>query len=142
MTIQERTASIVATLNSARDWQARYKQIIELGRALPPMPEGARVDANKVKGCQSQVWLDAAFEDGSVVLQGDSDAAIVKGLVAVVLHVYSGATPQEILATPPTFIDELGLSSNLSQTRANGLSAMIKQIQLYAVAFHALASRS
>ena len=138
MTIQERTEAIVADLHSARDWQARYKRIIELGRALPEMPDDARIDANKVKGCQSQVWLDASYEDGTVQLRGDSDAAIVKGLVAVTLHVYSGATPQEILATPPRFIDELGLSSNLSQTRANGLMAMIKQIQLYAVAFHAM----
>lgn len=142
MSLEARTQQIVDEFADLPGWQERYRRIIQLGRDLPELPDEHRTDANKVKGCQSQVWLHAALDNGRVRLVGDSDAAIVKGLVAVVLRVYSDATPDEILATPPTFVDALGLSDNLSQTRANGLMSMIKQIQLYAVAFRALAARS
>lgn len=144
--ISDRAGALVAELQALTNWQDRYRRIIALGRALPTLADEHRTDANKVKGCQSQVWLHASLESGAsgesvVTYVADSDAAIVKGLVAIVLGVYSGATPAQILATPPTFVDELGLSENLSQTRANGLQAMIKQIKLYAVAFSALAAR-
>ncbi len=146
-TITERADALVTELQALTNWQDRYRRIIALGRELAPMPDAHRVDTNKVKGCQSQVWLHASLgedADGRAVVEyvADSDAAIVKGLVAIVLDVYSGATPDEVLQTPPSFIDALGLSENLSQTRANGLQAMIKQIKLYAVAFSALAARA
>jgi cysteine desulfuration protein SufE len=142
VSIAQRQTEVVEDISSARNWQDRYKRIIAMGRELPDLPEEHRTDANKVKGCQSQVWLHAALDDeGRVQLQGDSDAAIVKGLVAIVLRVFSGATPAEIVAAPITFLDELGLSDNLSQTRANGLAAMLKQIKLYGVVYSAMSGR-
>lgn len=140
-TIAERQSAIVAELQSCATWQDRYKRIIQLGRELPEFPEEHRTDANKVKGCQSQVWVHARLEGDKVVIVGDSDAAIVKGLLAIVLRAFSDAPPAEIVAAPVTFLDELGMNENLSQTRANGLAAMLKQIKLYGVAFSALLSR-
>ncbi len=140
-TIAERQEAIVAELQAVGGWRERYKRIIELGRDLSPFPEEHRTDRNKVKGCQSQVWLHAELVDGRVRLHGDSDAAIVKGLVSIVLKAFSDAPPQEIAATPASFVNQLGLSENLSQTRANGLAALIKQIKLYGVAFSALAKQ-
>ena len=136
----QRATEITERLAAKTDWQGRYREIIALGRELPELAEEHRTDKNKVKGCQSQVWLHPTFDDGVVRYAGDSDATIVKGLVAIVLHVYSGSTPEQILATPPTFIDDIGLSQNLSQTRSNGLSAMIKQVHMYAAVFRAMAA--
>ncbi|MFT4704438.1 MAG: cysteine desulfuration protein SufE [Bradymonadia bacterium] len=136
----ERAAEITERLAKKTDWQGRYREIIALGRELAPLDDEHRTDKNKVKGCQSQVWLHPSLEGGTVRYAGDSDATIVKGLVAIVLHVYSGSTPEQILATPPTFIDDIGLSQNLSQTRSNGLSAMIKQVHMYAAVFRAMAA--
>ena len=123
-------------------WQDRYKRIIALGREMPEFPEQHRTDANKVKGCQSQVWLHAELDDdGNLQIVGDSDAAIVKGLVAIVLEAFAGAPPHDVASAPTTFIDELGLSENLSQTRANGLAAMLKQIKLYGLVFAAMSAK-
>lgn len=136
----QRQAALVARFQALPDWKERYRQIIALGKDLTPLSEEERDDRHKVRGCQSQVWLHATLEDGRVLLRGDSDATIVRGLVAVVLHVYDRATPSEVLGTPPSFIDELGLSRHLSQARANGLAAMVRQIQLYAMAFERMAA--
>jgi len=107
-----------------------------MGKALPELSEDLKTEQNIVKGCQSQVWLHATLNaQGQVVLQGDSDALIVKGLVALLLSVYSGSTPQEILSTPPEFLKALGFEGNLSPSRANGLHSMLKQIKNYAMAF-------
>lgn len=142
-TIADRQAEIVAELSAANSWQARYKRIIQLGRDLPEFPEEHRTDANKVKGCQSQVWLHAEPQaDGTVKFVGDSDASIVKGLVALVLRAFSGGTPMEIMTAQTTFVDQLGLGENLSATRANGLSAMLKQIKLYGVVLSAVTGQS
>ncbi len=141
MTIVERQQKIVDEFGAISDWEERHKRIIEYGRKMPPMAAEHQVDKNKVKGCQSTVWLHANLKDGRVEFAGDSDAMIVRGLVALVLNVYSGATPAEILATPPTFIEKTGLMSHLSQTRANGLASVIKQIKFYALAFDALLKR-
>lgn len=139
MTIRERQAAIVAEMAAIGGWQERYKHIIALGRDLPAYPDAQRTDDKKIKGCQSQVWLHATRAgDGTITFEGDSDASIVKGLVALVLRAYSGAPAAEIAATPATFLDELGLSENLSQTRANGLAALVKQVKLYGVAFAAM----
>jgi len=142
MSIQSRQDAIVADLQTATTWQERYKKIIERGRALPPYPDEFRDDTHRIKGCQSQVWLRASLQpDGTVALIGDSDAAIVKGLVALVLEAFSGATPAEIAAAPTAFLDTLGLGENLSQTRANGLASMLRQVKLYGVAFMAMQQR-
>ena len=134
MSILQLQARLVAEYQALPTWEERYQKIIALGRALPPLPEEFRTDANKVRGCSSTVWLHATSEDGKVVFHADSDAAIPKGLVALLMHVYSGHTPQEILAAPPEFIEEMGLNQNLSSNRANGLTAMVKQLMAYAMA--------
>jgi cysteine desulfuration protein SufE len=135
-TIHDRQNKVIADFSAHTQWEDRYKKIIEIGKALPEMAENLKTEQNIVKGCQSQVWLHAALNDqGQVMLQGDSDALIVKGLVALLLAVYSGATPEEILATPPEFLKALGFEGNLSPSRANGLHAMLKQIKNYALAF-------
>ncbi len=128
---------IVLEFNALPDWESKYRRLIGLGKELPVMPENLKTDDNKVRGCQSQVWLHARFENGKVFFTADSDASIVKGLIALLLRVYSGLSPQEILAQSPDFIQELGLNANLSQARSNGLVAMIKQIKFYALAFSA-----
>jgi cysteine desulfuration protein SufE len=136
--IADRQNAIVAEFEKISDWQERYRRIIQLGRDLAPMDESLHTDRNKVKGCQSQVWLHATLAGDRIVFTGDSDASIVKGLVALVIGAYSGQRPADIIAVPPDFIDRIGLSDNLSQTRASGLAAMIKQVKLYAIAFDAL----
>ncbi|QLY23798.1 SufE family protein [Bdellovibrio sp. KM01] len=135
-TIQERQAQVIADFSAFTDWEDRYKKIIEMGKSLPEMPEALKTEQNIVKGCQSQVWLHASVtDDGKMLLVGDSDALIVKGLVALLLKVYSGSTPNEVLMTPPEFLRALGFEGNLSPSRANGLHSMLKQIKLYATAF-------
>lgn len=137
--VEVRQAEIVAEFSKFSDWEDRYKKIIEMGKHLPDLPESLRIEKNIVKGCQSQVWLHASLDpQGNVLLVGDSDALLVKGLVALLLKVYSNSPPEEILKTPPSFLKELGFESNLSPSRSNGLHAMIKQIMLFATAFSLL----
>lgn len=135
MNIQERQKQIVAEFANLTDWEDRYKKLIEIGKALPELPDAKKLEDFKVKGCQSQVWIHARMEDGRVVFEADSDAILVRGLVALLLRVYSDATPAEILNTPPEFVKDIGLESKLSPSRANGLFSMIKQIKFYAMAF-------
>lgn len=136
-TPREKQAALVAEFSALGGWEERYQRIIALARSLPPLPEEHRIDANKVRGCSSTVWLHATESGGLVTYHADSDAVLVRGLVALLLSVYSGQPPAEILAAPPTFIQELGLNQNLSPNRANGLSAMAKQIMVYALAYQA-----
>jgi cysteine desulfuration protein SufE len=137
--IQERQKALIEEFNRWSQWEDRYKRIIELGKALPEMPAALKTEENKVKGCQSQVWLHAALnERGEMILQGDSDALLVKGLVALLLQIYSNAKPEDVLASPPEFLKALGFEGNLSPSRANGLHSMLKQIKLYATAFQYL----
>lgn len=126
---------IVREFGLFQDWQERYEHLIRLGKKLPDIDESHRVESNKVHGCQSQVWLHAEFTDGLVHYHADSDALIVKGLIALLLRVYNDRTPDEILTTEPEFIRQIGLDRHLSPTRANGLAAMFKQIRIYAMAF-------
>lgn len=134
--IQDRQNQVIQDFSALSQWEDRYKKIIELGKALPPFPEELRVEQNIVKGCQSQVWLSAKLDNqGNMVIHGDSDALIVKGLVALLLKVYSGTPPAEVLVTPPEFLRALGFEGNLSPSRANGLHSMLKQIKMYATAF-------
>jgi len=119
------------------DWTDRYEYIIDLGKKNPGLPEEQKMEANLIRGCQSQVWITAHLEAGKVMLQGDSDALIVKGLLALLLRVFSGQSPEEITRTQPFFIDEIGMTRHLAQTRSNGLFAMLRQIKFYALAFTA-----
>lgn len=117
-------------------WELKYEKIIELGKKWPGLPEKLKTDDLKVKGCQSQVWLKATpLENGKIQFQGDSDAILVKGLVALVLSVYSNETPKDILEFEPQFLKDIGLDTGLSPSRSNGLFSMIKQIKYYAIAF-------
>lgn len=137
-TIADKQQEIIDEFAAIADWRDRYRHIIKLGREMPDLPEEKRDDRFKVKGCQSQVWLLPRVEDGKVYFDADSDAAIVKGLVALVLRVFSGHAPDDILASDTRFVDQIGLSEHLSQTRANGLSSMLKQIRMYALAMKAM----
>ncbi|MCR9204836.1 MAG: SufE family protein [Halobacteriovoraceae bacterium] len=135
--MDSRITEIVSEFKSFHDWESRYKHLISLGKSLPEMKEEHKIETNKVKGCQSQVWLFAELEDGKIKYSGDSDASIVKGIVALLLKIYGERTPTEILTLDQGFVDEIGLKQHLSMSRANGLSAMMKQIQMYAVAYKA-----
>ena len=114
------------------DWMERYQYLIDLGRRLPELPETDRIDANKIRGCQSQVWFVAEERDGRLYFRAISDAAIVSGLIAVLLRIYSGRTPRDILDTPQDFVTALQLEQHLSPTRSNGLAAMLAAIRDFA----------
>jgi len=137
MNLIERQNQIVSEFENLPDWEARYKKLIEIGKALPGLPDEKKLEDFKVKGCQSQVWIHARVENGKIFFDADSDALLVRGLIALLLRVYSNATPAEILAAAPDFVGKIGLESKLTPSRANGLFAMIKQIKFYALAFAA-----
>lgn len=136
-TISDRINKVITEFSSFSDWEDRYKHLIDFGKDLNNLKEENRTEANKVKGCQSQVWLFANYDQGKIIFEADSDASIVKGIVALLIFVYSGSTPDEILNTKPDFIEKIGLKEHLSMSRANGLTAMVKQITFYAMAFKA-----
>jgi cysteine desulfuration protein SufE len=141
MNLSDRQKQIVDEFSALKTWEDRYKKIIEIGKALPPLEAKFKVDENIVKGCQSQVWLVANLDAKKhIIFQADSDALIVRGLVALLIRVYSNAEPAEILAATPDFIRALGFESNLSPSRANGLIAMVKQMKYYAAAFQHIVS--
>jgi len=135
-TIAEEQTAIAEDFELFDDWREKIEYVLELGKKLAPFPEEHRIDDNKVRGCQSQVWIIADTDGSSGVLriQADSDAFIVKGLIALLLRLYADRKPAEILANPPTVFDEIGLGKHLSPTRANGLYAMIKRIHQIATA--------
>ena len=135
----ERTTQMKNRFLQFQDWEDRYKELITLGKQLPAYPEEKRDEKFKVKGCQSQVWLCPEFKEGRVYFHADSDALLVKGIAAVLVGVYSDATPDEILNTKPDFLSEVGITEHLSMNRSNGLAAMMKQIQMYAVVFKSMA---
>ncbi|BDI33140.1 Fe-S metabolism protein SufE [Capsulimonas corticalis] len=126
---------IIDELALFEDWTERYGFVIELGQALPALPEEFKTDANKVRGCQSQVWIHPTLANGVVTLQADSDAPTVRGLIAMLVRLYSGHTPEEIVAKNPDFIERSGLAENLSMVRVNGMRAADKQIKKYAQGF-------
>ncbi len=133
MNIQELQQSIVKEFSQFENWENKYSHLIEIGKNCH-IDDKYTTDQYKVKGCQSSVWMFAEIKDGKIYFYADSDAAIVRGLVALLLKVYSGRTPEEVIHTPPDFLEELGLKTHLSQTRASGLASMIKQMRLYAFA--------
>jgi len=118
-------------------WPDKYEHLMNLGKQLPVLPESAYNEVNKVKGCQSNVWMTTHLEDNRIIFEGDSDALIVKGLVALLLKVFSDHTPDEILEANLDFLERIGLQAHLSATRNNGLDAMVKQIKFYALAYKA-----
>lgn len=138
MGITDRVSQIKERFLKFNDWEDRYKELIHLGRELPNYPEEKRDDKYKVKGCQSQVWLYPEFKDGIVNFYADSDAVLVKGIVGLLVNVYSNATPDEILAVKPEFLKEVGITEHLSMNRSNGLAAMMKQMQMYALVFKSM----
>lgn len=137
MTIQEIQEEIIDDFSMFDDWMQRYEFIIELGKSLPLIETKYQVQENLIRGCQSQVWLHAEVIDGKVFFTANSDAILTKGIVAILIRVFSGQKAQDILDADLSFIDEIGLKEHLSPTRANGLVSMIKQIRMYALAFQA-----
>lgn len=137
MTINETQDEIIEEFSDFTDWMDRYQLLIDLGSDQPPLDEAYKTEQNLIDGCQSRVWLQADMEDGNVVFRAESDALIVKGIVALLIRVLSGHTPQEILGADLYFIERIGLREHLSPTRSNGLLAMLKQMKLYALAFKA-----
>lgn len=133
--IHEEQQNIINEFSALADWTERYKHIIKLGRQLEPLDDKYKVEDNLVRGCQSQVWLHTRFEDGRVVFEADSDAAITKGLVALMVRFYSGREPDTIMNTDPIFIKKIGMQEHLSPTRSNGLASMVKQMKIYAMAY-------
>ena len=133
-TVADAQQSIVASFEFLEDWTDRYQYLIELGRRLPPFPEHERNEANRLHGCQAGVWLVSDYRDGKLHFAATSDSAIVAGLIALLLKVYSGRRPDQVLAASPAFIDEIGLGQHLSQHRANGLSLMLARIRALATA--------
>ena len=135
--INDRIQSLVLDFKRFSDWEERYKHLIDLGKKMPSMDEDQRIPENLVKGCQSQVWIHADLLDNKIFFQADSDASIVKGIIALLVGVYTGSTPDEILTTKPTFLEDIGLREHLSMSRANGLNSMMKQISFFAMAYKA-----
>ena len=135
MSIEEIQQEIIEEFAIYEDWMDKYSYLIELGNELKDLDPKDKNDQNLIKGCQSRVWLVADYKDGKIEFKGESDAVIVKGLVALLLRVVSGRTPKEIIENELHFIDDIGLKQHLSPTRSNGLLSMVKQIRLYAVAY-------
>lgn len=133
--IHEKQLQIINEFKALDDWTERYKHIIRQGQNLDPLDEEYKVEENLVRGCQSQVWLHTRLEDGNVIFEADSDAAITKGLVALMVRFYSGHDPQTIIDTNPDFIKKIGMEQHLSPTRSNGLASMVKQMKIYAMAY-------
>ena len=128
---------IIEEFSVFEDWMDKYEYIIELGKSVPMIEETQKTEANLIKGCQSRVWLSSEYRDGKIFFAADSDAIITKGIISLLVRVFNGRTPQEILSSDFSFVEKIGLKDNLSPTRANGLVSMIKQIQNYAVAYSA-----
>jgi len=134
-TIQEIENEIVEEFGLFDSWDDKYEYIIDMGKKLPVLEDKYKLDENKVRGCQSTVWLVADYTDGKVYFKADSDAIIVKGLISMLIRVLSGHTPDEIIQTSLGFIQKIGMTTHLAQTRSNGLLAMVKQMKNYALAF-------
>jgi cysteine desulfuration protein SufE len=137
MTIKAIQEEIIDEFALFDDWMERYEYLIDLGKSLPLIDSNFKTDDNIIKGCQSKVWIHSEFAQDKVVFTADSDAILTKGIVALLLRVYSDQEPDAILGADTEFIDEIGLKEHLSPTRANGLVSMIKQIKLYALAYRA-----
>ncbi|WP_379966804.1 SufE family protein [Epilithonimonas sp. UC225_85] len=135
MTIKENQQELIEEFSFLEDWEQKYEYIIDLGKELEGFPEDKKIDENLIRGCQSKVWIDAEYKDGKLFFNADSDGILPKGIVSLLVRIYSGHSTQEILDSDFDFISKIGLQEFLSPSRANGLMAMTKQIKFYAVAF-------
>lgn len=135
MSIEETEQEIIEEFEMFDDWMQKYEHLIELGKSLPLIKEKYKTEDKLIKGCQAQVWLHSEAKDGKIIYTADSDAIITKGMVALMIRVLSGHTPDEIINSKLDFIDAIGLKQHLSPTRSNGLVSMIKQMRLDALAF-------
>lgn len=135
MTIEALQNELIDEFSMFDDWMQRYEYMIELGKSLPLIDQNLKTDDKLIKGCQSKVWLHSEMKDGKIIFTADSDAIITKGIIAVLVRVFSDQKPQAILDANTDFIDEIGLKEHLSPTRANGLVSMIKQMKMYALAY-------
>ncbi len=133
MSIEELEKSIVEDFELFDEWAEKYQYIIEIGQKLPALDDKYKIDENKIKGCQSSVWLHAYSENGKVFFEADSDSTFVKGEIALLINVLSGQDPKAVVDSELKFIDEIGLRQHIAVTRANGLASMIKQMKLYAL---------
>ncbi len=137
MTINEAQDEVIEEFGCLDDWMDKYQLLIDMGNAQQPLEQSAKTEDNLIDGCQSRVWLQATYRDGAIYFDAESDALIVKGIIALLIRVLSGHTPQEILGADLYFIDSIGLKEHLSPTRSNGLLAMVKQMRAYALAYSA-----
>ena len=135
MTINEAQDEVIEEFSDFSDWMDKYQLLIDLGNEQEPLDNKYKTESNLIDGCQSRVWLQADYVDGKIIFTAESDALIVKGIIALLIRALSGHTPQEILAADLYFIDKIGLKEHLSPTRSNGLLAMVKQIRMYALAY-------
>ena len=135
MTINEAQDEVIEEFSDFSDWMDKYQLLIDLGNEQEPLDNKYTTESNLIDGCQSRVWLQADYVDGKIIFTAESDALIVKGIIALLIRVLSGHTPQEILAADLYFINKIGLKEHLSPTRSNGLLAMVKQIRMYALAY-------
>ena len=129
MTLEEKKQQVIEDFSLYDEWLDKYEYLIELGKSLAPFPEGKKTEDRLIKGCQSRVWLDSELRDGRLFFSADSDAIITKGIISLLIDVYSGRTPEEIAADDFGFVADIGLKENLSPTRANGLVSMIETIK-------------
>ena len=137
MTINEIQDEVIEEFSGFDDWMDKYQLLIDLGNEQEPLDEKYKTESNLIDGCQSRVWLQADYSDGRIQFTAESDALIVKGIVALLIRVFNNRTPQEILDADLYFIDRIGLRDHLSPTRSNGLLAMVKQMRMYAIAYSA-----
>ena len=134
-TIEETEAEIAEEFSLFDSWDDKYEYIIDLGKKLPPLEDKYKIDENRVRGCQSTVWLVADYRDGRVFFKAESDAVIVKGLISMLIRVLSGHSPDDIVEAKLNFIQQIGMTTHLAQTRSNGLLAMVRQMKNFALAF-------
>lgn len=139
MTVQEAQNEIIEEFALFDEWMDKYEHLIEIGKDLPIIKDQFKTDDNLIKGCQSRVWLHAELLDNNIIFSADSDAIITKGIIGLVIRVFSNQTPKDIANSELFFIDQIGLKEHLSPTRSNGLLAMVKQIKMYSIAFQAKA---
>ncbi|MCF1420648.1 MULTISPECIES: SufE family protein [Mangrovimonas] len=135
MSIKNIQQDIIEEFSMFDDWEERYQYMIDLGKSLPLIDEKFKTEDHLIKGCQSRVWVNAELKDDKVLFTADSDAIITKGIIAILIRVFSNQNPKDIIEADTEFIDEIGLKEHLSPTRANGLVSMIKQLKMYAIAY-------
>lgn len=138
MKIDDKIFQLVTRFTKIDEWEDRYRELIQTGKKISGLDDSDKEDRFKIKGCQSQVWLKPEYKDGVIHLHADSDAVLVKGIIGILLEVYSGEEPEQIMSHPPQFLKDIGITEHLSMNRTNGLASMVKQIQMYAAAFNSL----